>query len=169
MSPGRRKNGLVKQRSNRFVTIAASFGIAVGLVIVGIGVLSAETGRDALDLPAAIQSTNPIRGSVRVPAQTPVVVDLEAGYEGVLVIDGLELPTIDLSETGNPQQEDGKEVQLPPGTVFEPGNATLTFTPSRGAPIETFAEGLHTVNVVFWKTVEGRDSASSYAFTFSVF
>jgi hypothetical protein len=159
------------KRSNRFVLLLSSFGIAAGLVLIGIGLLSAETGRAALDLPSAIQSTDPIRGSVRVPSQTPVFVDLAEGHTGVFIIDGRELETIDLGETRNPQQrpDDGAQVDVPPGVVYEAGNATLTYTPNDEGPIEEFSEGLHTVQVVYWKITEGRESARSYTFTFNVF
>ncbi len=158
------------KRSNRFVLLLSSFGIAAGLVLIALGLLSAETGRAALDLPAAIQSTDPIRGSVRVPAQTPVFVDLVGGYTGVLIIDGSELETVDLGETRRPQQRpDGSQVDVPPGVVFEAGNSTLTYTPSDEGPIDEFSEGLHTVQVLYWKVSEGRDSARSYTFTFNVF
>ena len=60
--------------------------LASGLVLVGWGVSSSVTGREALDLPEQIESVDPIRGSVRVPAQSKVFVDLLPGYTGVLVI-----------------------------------------------------------------------------------
>ena len=62
----------------------------------------------------------------------------------------------------------GEQVEVPPGAVFEPGNATLTFTPGEGAPIEHFDPGEHTVSVVYWRTVDGRDTARTYTWTFEV-
>ena len=52
--------------------------------------------------------------------------------------------------------------------MFEPGNAVLTFQPTEGAPIEKFNEGLHDVNVIYWKTADGPDTARSYRWSFNV-
>lgn len=145
--------------------LAASLAIAVGLVLVGVALLSAESGADD-DLPGAIESVSPVPGAVQVLAQTQVIVDLVPGYEGRLVIDREEFGTIRLDEIGSPDVEPGAQVDVPPGVVFEPGNATLTFTPGEGAPIERFEPGNHTVSVIFWRTEEGPSSARSYAWSF---
>ena len=52
--------------------------------------------------------------------------------------------------------------------MYEPGNATLTYTPSEGAPIETFEPGAHTVSVIYWASVDGRATARTYSWTFNV-
>ena len=56
---------------------------------------------------------------------------------------------------------------LPPATIYEPGNATLTFTPSAGAPVEEFAEGHHEATVVFWRIDDGPARARSYSWSFN--
>jgi hypothetical protein len=156
------------------ILLLVSLVIAAGLVLIILGVQSSVTGRKAMALPATIENIDPVRGAVRVPAQTQVFVDLQAGYTGVLVIDGQELPTYDL----NPPEGSatsvttipGQQVSLPATTIYERGNATLTFVPTTGAPIESFAQGNHTVTVIYWKIVGGsRDRARSYTRTFSVF
>ena len=53
-------------------------------------------------------------------------------------------------------------------TVYEPGNATLTFTPSSGALIREFSEGEHRATVVAWRIDESRQFARSYSWTFNV-
>lgn len=155
--------------SGRAPLVVASLGLAVAVVLIIAGVRSSVTGREALGLPDAIESTDPIRNSVRVPAQTSVFVDLESGYTGVLVVDGLELKTIDLDEVNDITPEPGQMVEIEPVTRYERGNATLTFTPSEGAPIEEFSEGRHTVTVLFWRIDETRDQARSYTWDFTVF
>jgi len=97
-----------------------------------------------------------------------VLVDLVAGYEGVLVIDGLELQTINLGELRD-ETTPGQQVTLPPTTVYEPGNATLTFDPSPESSISSFSQGKHVVQVIYWETVKGRSSARVYSWTFEVF
>jgi hypothetical protein len=148
--------------------------IAAGLVLVIIGFRSSVTGRKALALPPTIESVDPVRGAVRVPAQTAVFADLLAGYTGVFIIDGVELKTIDPNDldSGNgstPNVVPGQQVSLPATTIYERGNATLTFVPTKGAPIESFAQGPHTVSVVYWKVLESRAQSRSYTWTFSVF
>ena len=54
-------------------------------------------------------------------------------------------------------------------TIYERGNATLTFVPTKGAPIESFSQGTHTATVIFWKVLESRQRSQSYTWTFSVF
>ena len=154
--------------SQRTKNLLSSVVIASGLVLVGWGVSSSVTGREALDLPDKIESIDPIRGSVRVPAQSKVFVDLLPGYTGVLVIDGLEIESVSLDEL-NVNAKPGQQVTLPNTTIYEPGNATLTFTPTEGAPIEEFTQGRHQVTVIYWKIVDGRSAARSYTWEFNVF
>jgi len=155
--------------------LICSMVIAAGIVLVIIGFRSSVTGRKALLLPPTIESIDPVRGAVRVPAQTRVFVDLLAGYTGVLVIDGIELKTVDPNDLSTneggtaPAVVPGQQVSLPPTTIYERGNATLTFVPTEGAPIEEFEQGSHTVTVIYWKVLESRAKSLSYTWTFSVF
>jgi hypothetical protein len=156
--------------------LVCSFVIAAGLVLVILGFRASITGREALALPATIEDIDPVRGAVRVPAQTAVFVDLLAGYTGVLVIDGVELQTVDPNDLNSStngstpvQIVPGQQVSLPATTIYERGNATLTFVPTKGAPIESFSQGNHTATVIFWKILESRQRSQSYSWTFSVF
>jgi len=154
--------------------LVCSMIIAAGLVLVIIGFRSSVTGRKALALPPTIEEVDPVRGAVRVPAQTEVFADLVAGYTGVFVIDGIELKTVDpndlSSDNGStPNVVPGQQVSLPATTIYERGNATLTFVPTKGAPIESFSQGSHTVTVIYWKILESRAESRSYTWTFSVF
>jgi hypothetical protein len=149
--------------------LVCSFVIAAGLLLVILGFQSSVTGRKALALPPTIEDIDPVRGAVRVPAQTEVFVDLLAGYTGVLIIDDIELKTVDRSELGTANQVNGQQVSLPATTIYEKGNATLTFVPTKGAAIESFTQGTHTAKVVFWKVLESRQRSQSYTWTFSVF
>jgi hypothetical protein len=149
--------------------LVCSLVIAGGLVMVALGFMSSVTGRKALALPPTIENIEPVRGAVRVPAQTEVFVDLLPGYTGVLVIDGVELKTTDLSDLGTANQVPGQQISLPATTIYEKGNATLTFVPSDGAAIESFSQGSHTATVIFWKVLESRARSQSYTWAFSVF
>ena len=103
-----------------------------------------------------------------MPSQSSVIADLAGGYVGYLVVDGIELPTIRLDEVGSQDVEPGEQIEFPPGARFEPGNATLTFTPGADQAIEAFDAGVHTVRVVYWKELEGETTARSYSWSFTV-
>lgn len=135
----------------------------------GYAVSSAVTGRDAYNLPATIEQIDPVPAAVRVPAQTSVFVDLLPGYTGVLVVDGLELQTVNIEDLQDTANKPGQQITLPPTTIFEPGNATLTFKPSADADIKDFSQGEHIIKVIFWKIIDGRNTARSYTWTFNVF
>ena len=142
----------------------ASFTIALCVVAIGFALSLAVTGDEGAGLPGQIERVEPVSGATQTPAQTSVLVDLAAGYEGVLVIDGLELETVNLSDLRD-ETTPGQQVTLPPTTVYEPGNATLTFDPSPNSTITTFTQGRHVVQVIYWETVEGRGSARSYSWS----
>lgn len=146
--------------------LLVSFGVAVGIMLVIRGVLVGVTGDARSDLPDQIERVDPVPDAVRVLAQTQVFVDLAAGYTGRLIIDDVEIETIGIDEI-NETVEPGQQVVLPPATIYEPGNATLTFTPTAGAPVEEFGEGLHEATVIFWPIEEGEARARSYRWTFN--
>jgi hypothetical protein len=148
--------------------LLASFTIALCIVAIGFALSLAVTGDEGAHLPAQIERIEPVAGATQTPAQASVFVDLVSGYEGVLVIDGLELETVNLGELRD-ETLPGQQVTLPPTTVYEPGNATLTFDPSPDSMISTFTQGQHVVQVIYWETVEGRGSARSYSWSFEVF
>lgn len=134
----------------------------------GFALSLAVTGDEGAHLPDQIERIEPVSGATQTPAQTSVFVDLVSGYEGVLVIDGLELETVNLNDLRDPTKP-GQQITVPPTTVYESGNATLTFDPSPESTITTFTQGRHVVQVIYWETVEGRGSARSYSWSFEVF
>jgi hypothetical protein len=147
--------------------LVASLLIAIGLVLIGFAVSRGVTGNEAAHLPAAVEEITPSFEAIQVPQQTTVIADLAAGYEGRLVIDGVALPTIRADEVGSQDVQPGEQVEIPPGVRFEPGNATLSFTPGKGQAIENFDAGRHTVVVIYWKTIEGERAARSYTWSFT--
>ena len=161
------EGGRRRRRIDRGLLLASA-GIAVGLVLIGLGVIVSVTGDEATKLPDEIESIAPVPDAVQVLSQSSVFVDLLSGYTGVLIIDDVEIDTIDLGEIDSSGVEPGQQIDIPPVTVYEPGNATLTYTPSEGAPIETFATGLHRTQVIYWRIEEGRSQARLYTWTFNV-
>jgi hypothetical protein len=150
-------------------TLALSLLIAIGLVLVGRGLAVSLTGDARAKLPDTIEEVDPYPEAVQVLSQTRVFVDLDAGYTGVLVIDGVELPTISIEDVDQQfEAEPGQQIDLPATTIFEPGNYTLTFTPSDDALVKKFDTGLHRAQVIYWKIIESRQRPLSYSWTFSV-
>ena len=159
-----------KRRFDRGLFIA-SLVIACGVVLIGFGLASAITGTDGIDRPEAIESVQPVENAVQVLRQDQIIVDLVAGYEARLVVDGIELPTSVIGQSNvdpNVQAQPGQQIDLPITAVFDPGNAVISFQPVEGAVIETFTEGPHEATVYFWKIEEGPDQASTYSWTFDV-
>lgn len=150
--------------------IAACFVIACGILLIGWGMTAAITGSDGIDRPDEIESISPVENAQQAFQQEQVVVDLEFGYEAVLVIDGIELPTERIGEFSGDLNPDnaGEQVSTPPTAIFDPGNSIISFRPTDGAPIESFDEGRHQAQVIFWNTDEGRNSARSYRWSFEV-
>ena len=104
--------------------------IAVGLVLMGFALATAVTGDEAADLPPRSRSITPATTPSRSPSRRPSIADLAAGYEGVP--DGRRRRDARRSASTRSAAVDvepGEQVDLPPGAIFEPGNATLTFTP----------------------------------------
>jgi hypothetical protein len=151
--------------------LIASLVIASGIMLIVFGVFSAQTGDDGIDRPEAIESVQPVENAIQVLQQDQIIVDLQAGYEGRLVVDGVELPTTIIGQSDvdpSAQVEPGQQIDLPTTAVFDPGNAVLSFQPVDGALIETFTQGEHEVTVFFWRIDEGPDQARAYSWTFNV-
>ena len=147
--------------------VSASLAIALGIVLVFVGLATSVTGKAAQKLPAEIQSITPVRSATQVQSQEKIEVDLVEGYTGVLVVNGIELPTFSLDDLS--PAAPGQQIALPPAVIFEPGNYTLTFTPTKGAPIEKFATGVNTVTLTYWKITDGRNFAKpSFTWQFDV-
>lgn len=142
--------------------------LGVGAFMVVRGLLVGITGDERADLPPLIESLEPVPEAVQVLSQSSVFVDLATGYTGVLVIDGVELETVNLDEIGQVDAEPGQQIDLPPVTIYEPGNATLTFTPNAGAAITQFTEGRHSAEVIYWRIEDGRQRARTFSWTFDV-
>ncbi len=162
-----RPTPVVRRRRRRLDKglLLASLGIALGLVLVIRGLAVGITGDDRVGLPDTIEEVQPVPDAVQVLGQTRVFVDLATGYTGVLVIDGIELETVDIQRYAT--QRAGQQVDLPPVTIFEGGNNTLTFVPNDAAPIDRFSSGLHRVQVIYWEIDVGRERARSFSWFFN--
>jgi uncharacterized protein YjeT (DUF2065 family) len=147
----------------------ASMGIALGIVLVIAGLAAAVTGRDALRLPEQIERLSPADNE-KVLRQSEIMIDFVAGFEAVLIIDGIEIPTTridELTENGK-QPRPGEQIDIPPTAIYDPGNFTLSYLPQDGGPITELKQGSHQATVLFWKAPNTREKATSYSWKFSV-
>jgi len=158
---------LERLRADKSIAIACLV-VALGVAFVARGVMAGVTGDDRAGLPVAIESVSPVPQATQAFAGTSVFVDLLPGYSGELTIDGVTIETVALDDLVSQSPSSGSQVSLPPVTIYEAGNATLTFTPSANAPIEAFSEGEHTVRLSYWLVVDGRQAARTYQWTFTV-
>ena len=149
--------------------LLASIGIALGIVLVIAGLGAAVTGRDALRLPEQIERLSPADNE-KVLRQSEILIDFVAGFEAVLIIDGVEIPTTridELTENGK-QPRPGEQLEIPPTAIYDPGNYTLGYLPQEGGPITELKQGTHQATVLFWKAPNTREKATSYSWKFSV-
>lgn len=167
---GRDRTGGGRRRWYRRIDkglLLVSVIIALGLFLVARGLAAGVTGDGSDDLPDAVEQVDPVPNAVQALNQTRIYADLEQGHTGVFVIDGLEIETVDVAEISQAVQA-GEQIELPPVTVYEQGNATLTFTPNDSAPITGFESGRHRVQLIYWQVEVGRQRAKSYTWTFDV-
>lgn len=148
-------------------SLVVSLGVAIGIVLVVAGFQSASTGRDAQNIPDVIERMSPGPGD-QVVQQAQVSVDFIEGYQATLIVDGIVLETTRLDELSDPSNmpRAGAQVELPPTAIYDPGNYIISFTPQKGAPIETFVQGKHTASVRYWKIVDGERKARTFAWEF---
>jgi len=141
---------------------------SVGLLLIVLGFMGGTTGRDVLGYPDAVISVSPAPNDRQVLSQTEISVDLADGYEAVLVLDGLELPTSRLEDVAGGLPEPGEQLELPPTAIYDQGNSLIRFEPQDGALVERYWQGVHDVQVIFWKIEDGRGTARSYSWSFEV-
>lgn len=148
--------------------LIVSLVVGLGITLVLRGLFIGVTGDERADLPPFIEEVLPVPDAEQALSQSNVFVDLAGGYTGVLIVDDIEIPTVNIDELSSDAVDPGTQVSIPPVTVYEPGNATLTFTPGTDAPITEFVEGEHRVTVLYWRIDEGRQRARTYRWTFNV-
>jgi len=146
-----------------------SVGISAGLVMFIIGMSTGLSGRDATNLPEAIEQISPGQGD-QVLQQSQIIVDFIEGYTATLTIDGIELPTTRLDEVvaNGKQIAPGAQINLPPTAIFDVGNYIISYLPQPGAPIAEFAQGEHTGSVRFWLIKDGENTSRTYSWTFFI-
>jgi hypothetical protein len=124
--------------STRF-KIGAVVVLAVAITLFGIAIRSFEDGGDdpvLNDGDAAVVENLLPRRNAQVPQQSNVGIDLLAGWDGVLVINGVIIPEDQLQVT--------------------PEIGLIEFTPGDGKAVEALQPGQNCVSAVIWKIADGR-------------
>jgi len=77
--------------------------------------------------------------NTQVPQQSSVGIDLAVGWEGVLQINGVEVPEDEL--------------------VVTPQTGLIMFMPGEGKTVEQFQTGRNCVTAIIWRIADGRGTA----------
>jgi hypothetical protein len=158
-------------RSRIFTTL----GLALGVAIIVFSAGKAKTGADEQNLPEGIEAVRPEAGS-QVLEQTQITVDLSAGYDGVLYLQGTQIPDDQVAfDAGQ------NELSFPcqPANANDPGAAAAAGSSGatdarpaqprcvRGDPnaeLVSIPKGTVAVRVEYWKIAVGRAAGSKTYF-----
>ena len=127
--------------------IVLSLLVAVGVAGLIFAFTEAESEPPTVTIPG-VESVSPRPGSLAL-RQDRIIADLQSGFDGILQIDGVEIPDDQLQRT----------IEL----------GIVSFAPGPEKEFERLAPGRHRVRVVFWPVSEGRgESNRTYEWFFNV-
>ena len=132
--------------------------IGLGLVAVAaiaLGVALAPEGEEVV-IPEQIEAIYPAPGDM-VPPQAPIEVDLQAGYEAQISVDGWPLTASPVGPDANPSD-----------ASFDEATGVYRWAPGPDHPtITEWTPGEHTITVV-WNTLTGLPDTGSFEWTYRV-
>jgi hypothetical protein len=110
------------------------------------GVRATETGDDAVvsSRPDVVEQIIPRRGAEAL-RQSEIGIDLAAGYEGGLILNGTTIPTDELR--------------------LVPEQNQVFFAPAPGHTFEALPSGQNCVTAVVWKSADGPGTPSDLTFS----
>lgn len=124
--------------STRF-RIVAALVFAVAVALLAVAVVGLDDGNDDPVLQggdrAVVENLIP-RRNAQVPQQSSVGIDVMTGWEGTLVIGGVEIPREQL--------------------VVTPEIGLIEYTPGPDKAVEELATGENCVTAVIWRVSDGR-------------
>ena len=123
-------------------------GALAGIVV---AVMLASTGGDRTSetLPEYVDRLVPASGS-EILSQATIGIDVAAGYDAYLIVDGKEIKTL----------ADGLTKQL--------GTGLVQFTPGEGRPVTALPSGRNCVTAMVWEAVDGERTAKPTNWCFDV-
>jgi hypothetical protein len=143
--------------------------VAVAVACIAVAARSGG-GSEGEGADAAIVAYDPRPGG-QVTRQAPVGVELEPGYDGRLVIDGVAIPEeqmLGAIEPGSEAFEQLPEDQRNLGP--RPNNKNLVkYQPGPGKAVSEYDTGAVQITVRFWKVADGPQAARSVTYTIKVF
>jgi hypothetical protein len=134
----------------RFLVSVAVAAVVVGALFLMGHALSQgrkPTIRSAAEQARAVRSVSPAPGDIDL-RQVKISAELAPGYTGTLLYDGAEVPADDIQ-------------------VVSALN-TVTLDPQPDSQYRTLSPGQHCATVVYWPLAEGRNSAASYRWCFTL-
>jgi hypothetical protein len=161
-------------RSFNRTRLLTSLGLALGVVIIVFSATKARTGADQQNLPEGVEAVRPERDA-QVQRQTEIIVDLSPGYDGVLRLNGLEIPADQVSfDQGLNELIFPCRPNLDIGTTDSgDANATSARPPQPrcvrndpNAELVSVPKGPVVAAVEYWKISAGR-AAGSRVFTWN--
>ena len=120
------------------------YRLLIGVLVVGAGVAllaalrATETGDDAEPASEVVERLIPQNGD-EVLRQAEIGIDLAPGYEGTILLNGVEIPV-----------EDQRRV---------PEQNQVFFTPGEGKAVERLLAGPNCVTAIVWKASDGRGTS----------
>jgi hypothetical protein len=108
------------------------------------GVRATDTGDGASPTSEAVEQFIPMAGD-EVLRQAELGIDLAPGYDGTLILNGVEIPADDQRRV--PEQNQ----------VF--------FTPGEGKAVERLNAGPNCLSALVWKAADGRGTSRDKSFT----
>ena len=147
--------------------LLASLVIAVGLVLVVIGIARRSPATRRPSCPTTIESVEPVPDGVQVLPQTSVFVDLDpATRRARRSTASSSRPSTSTSSTRATPSPASRSTADRHRLRARQRHAH--FTPSEGAPIETFEPASTGCTVIYWQPEEGRAPRRSFTWTFNV-
>lgn len=147
----------------RRIGITALLVLAVFILVKG--TQRAETSLDVIDSNPVIVNQAPLPGSI-VLYQSELGVELAPGYDGRLVVNGVEVPEDELQGAVDPSTlspEDLARYGIRPN-----GRNRLFFNPGPGKAIDELPQGVNSVTVYYHRDRQPDVDTGSVTWSFSV-
>jgi len=99
----------------------------------------------------------------KVLRQSEVGAELEPGYDGRVLVNGVEIPEDQMIGAIDPGSSEAQKYGVRPNNRNE-----VFFKPEEGKVIDTLRTGVNTITISFWPEKEGEDAARTISWQISV-
>lgn len=139
--------------------------VLVLVVALGFLVWATRRGQSGVDGPAsdrAVVRQVPGPGA-RVLRQSEVGAELKVGYDGRVLLNGIEVPEAQMSGALDPSSPDARKYGVRPNNRNQ-----VFFKPGPGKVIDTFPGREVSITVRFWREADGPARARQVTWQFSI-